>query len=72
MKPLHTIPIAERPAHGTLFSKLLFPLLFNLGQIGIHLAQLIALPLLLIPVHGQRLFDDAISWTKDGYGRLCG
>ena len=71
-RPLHTIPIDERPpGHGPLFSKIFFPIAFNLGQIGINSAQFIALPLLLIPFGiGRKLFDDGIGWTKDGYARL--
>jgi len=71
-KPLYTIPIDQRPrGHGPLFSKILFPLVFNLGQLGINSAQFLALLLLLIPFGiGRRLFDDAIGWTKDGYGRM--
>ena len=69
--PLYTIPIEQRPPHGPLFSKVFFPLLFNLGQIGINSAQFLALPLLLIPFGvGRRLFDTAVGYTKDGYGRL--
>jgi hypothetical protein len=67
---MYTIPIAERPPHGPLITKILFPLLFNLGQLGINSAQFAALPLLLIPWFGRRMFDAAIDWTKDGYGRL--
>lgn len=70
--PLYTIPIDRRPPHGPLFSKIFFPLLFNLGQLGINSAQFLTLPLLLIPFWGQGLFDEAIGWTKDCYGRLRG
>ena len=70
--PLYTIPIAQRPAHGPLFSKIFFPLFFNLGQLGINSAQFLAVPLLLIPFGiGQKLFRQVIDYTKDGYGRLC-
>ena len=71
-KPLYTIPISERPpGHGPLFSKVFFPIFNLLCVIGINSAQFIALPLLLIPFGlGRRLYDDAIGWTKDGYGRM--
>jgi len=70
-KEMYTIPIADRPPHGPLYSKIFFPILFNFGQIGINSAQILALPLLLIPVLGRKWFDEIIGWTKDGYGRLC-
>lgn len=70
VKPLYTIPIAERPSHGPIFSKVFFPILFNFGQIGINSAQFLAVPLLLIPVFGRGWFDSVVGWTKDGYGRL--
>ena len=70
-KEMYTIPIADRPPHGPLYSKTFFPILFNFGQIGINSAQILALPLLLIPVFGRQWFDGIIGWTKDGYGRLC-
>ncbi|WVR05213.1 hypothetical protein IAU60_002225 [Kwoniella sp. DSM 27419] len=69
-RPLYTIPIESRPPHGPWFSWILFPLVFNLAQLGINSAQFLMLPLLLIPWAGRRLFDAAIGWTKDGYGRL--
>ncbi|WVQ98757.1 hypothetical protein IAU59_005888 [Kwoniella sp. CBS 9459] len=69
-KPLYTIPIDQRPPHGPLTSKIFFPLLFNLAQLGINSAQFLMLPLLLIPFAGRRLFAGAVGWTKDGYGRL--
>jgi hypothetical protein len=69
--PMYTIPIADRPAHGPLYSKIFFPILFNIGQIGINSAQILALPLLLIPFFGRAWFEGFIGWTKDGYGRLC-
>ena len=67
---LHTIPIADRPAHGPWFSRVLFPLVFNLGQIGIFTSQVLALPLLLIPFVGSKAFREVVDYTKDGYGRL--
>lgn len=67
---MHTIPISDRPPHGPLFSKIFFPLLFDLGIIGIHTTQLCALPLLLIPIWGRKWFEAVIDWTKDGFGRL--
>lgn len=68
---LHTIPIQDRPSHGPIFSKVFFPLVFNLGQIGILTAQLLATPLLLIPFGvGRRCFDAGIGYTKAGYGKL--
>ncbi|KAK6902969.1 hypothetical protein I203_108230 [Kwoniella mangroviensis CBS 8507] len=69
-KPLYTIPIDQRPPHGPLTSKIFFPLIFNLAQLGINSAQFLCLPLLLIPIVGRGWFDSAIGWTKDGYGRL--
>ncbi|WWC90003.1 uncharacterized protein L201_004933 [Kwoniella dendrophila CBS 6074] len=70
-KPLYTIPIDQRPPHGPITSKIFFPFIFNFAQLGINSAQFLLLPLLLIPFVGRRLFDSAIAWTKDGYGRLC-
>jgi hypothetical protein len=67
---MYTIPIADRPPHGPLSTKIFFPLFFNLAQIGLNSAQFASLPLLLIPFVGRRLYDAAIDWTKDGYGRL--
>ncbi|OCF35476.1 acyltransferase [Kwoniella heveanensis BCC8398] len=69
-KPLYTIPIDQRPPHGPWTSKIFFPILFNLAQLGINSVQFLFLPLLLIPFAGRRLFESAIGWTKDGYGRL--
>lgn len=71
--PLYTIPIAERPTgHGKLFSKLVFPVVFNLGLLGINSVQFLLLLLLLIPgERGRLLYKRAIDWTKDGFGRLC-
>ncbi|RSH91971.1 hypothetical protein EHS25_009341 [Saitozyma podzolica] len=69
-RPMYTIPIADRPPHGPLSTKIFFPLFFNLAQLGINSAQFASLPLLLIPFVGRRLYDAAIDWTKDGYGRL--
>lgn len=48
----------------------MFPILFNLGILGIASAQACALPLLLIPVVGKRAFMGTVNWTKDGFGRL--
>jgi lysocardiolipin and lysophospholipid acyltransferase len=71
-KPLYTIPIADRPPHGPLFSKIFFPIFFTLAQLGIGTTQYLALPLLLIPFGiGHKLFYGIIGWTKDGYVRLC-
>ena len=50
--PMHTIPIADRPRHGTWWNTLMFPLLFNLGILGISSAQVCAVPLLLVPFVG--------------------
>jgi len=69
---MYTTPISDRPPHGPLYSKIFFPILFNFGQIGINSAQILALPLLLVPFYGRGWFDAIIGWTKDGYGRLCG
>lgn len=69
--PVHTIPIDQRPkGYGSLFSKIFFPIIFNLGLIALGSAQFLFLPLLLIPFVGRRLFRRAIDWTKDGFGRL--
>jgi lysocardiolipin and lysophospholipid acyltransferase len=72
---LYKIPIAERPAHGSWFAAILFPLLFNIGLIGINTAQFLITPLLLFsPVTGgwtRTLFDRGIDWTKECFGRLC-
>lgn len=68
---IHRVPIAQRPPHGSLFSKIFFPIVFTAAQLGINSAQICALPLLLIPFVGKRLFRSVIDWTKDGYGRLC-
>ncbi|OWZ63284.1 hypothetical protein AYX14_06762 [Cryptococcus neoformans] len=69
-KPLYTIPINNRPPHGPWTSKILFPVIFTLAQLGINSAQFLFVPLLLVPFVGKRLFSSAIGWTKDGYGRL--
>ena len=69
--PMYTIPIDKRPPHGPLFSKIFFPILFNIGQIGILTAVLMTVPLLLIPVVGKKWFEAIVGWAKDGYGRLC-
>lgn len=68
---LHTIPIAQRPPHGPISSRIFFPLLFTLAQLGLIFAQVVALPLLLIPFVGRSAFKNVIDYTKDGYGRLC-
>lgn len=69
--PLYTIPMDKRPpGYGPWRSKIVFPLVFDLGMLGINSAQFLFLPLLLIPVVGQQLFRRAIAWTKDGFGRL--
>ncbi|ORX39896.1 acyltransferase-domain-containing protein [Kockovaella imperatae] len=69
--PLYTIPIDQRPPHGPLFSKVFFPLVFNVAQICINSTHFLALPLLLIPFGiGRRWFRNVIDYTKDGYGRL--
>lgn len=69
-KPLYTIPINDRPPHGPWTSKIFFPIIFTLAQLGINSAQFLFVPLLLVPFVGKRLFSRAIGWTKDGYGRL--
>ena len=69
-RPLHTIPIVDRPPHGSWWNTIMFPILFNLGILGIASAQACALPLLLIPVVGKRAFMGTVNWTKDGFGRL--
>ena len=69
--PMYTIPIDKRPPHGPLFAKIFFPILFNIGQIGILTAVLMTVPLLLIPVVGKKWFETIVAWAKDGYGRLC-
>ncbi|ODN98540.1 acyltransferase [Cryptococcus wingfieldii CBS 7118] len=69
-KQLYSVPIADRPPHGPLFSKVFFPIFFTLAQIGIGSAQLLFMPLLLVPFVGKRAFTRGIEWTKDGYGRL--
>jgi len=68
--PIHTIPISSRGSHGKLSSKILFPLIFNLAQVGLFVTMLSATPLLLLPVVGRRAFVAVVNYTKDGYGRL--
>ncbi|BEJ18203.1 hypothetical protein CspHIS471_0704800 [Cutaneotrichosporon sp. HIS471] len=69
-QPLYTIPIADRPAwHGRLWSRIVFPLVFNLGILGLNSAQFLCLALLFFP-GGKQLYKRAIDWTKDGFGRL--
>ncbi|BEI87178.1 hypothetical protein CcaverHIS002_0705240 [Cutaneotrichosporon cavernicola] len=69
-QPLYTIPIADRPAwHGRLWSRIVFPLVFDLGILGLNSAQFLCLALLLLP-GGKQLYKRAIDWTKDGFGRL--
>lgn len=72
--PLYTIPIHERPpGYGSLFSKVVFPLVFNLGIIGLNSVQFLCLLFKLIPGDtGKRLYRSSIDWTKDGFGRLRG
>lgn len=69
-RALFSTPITERPRHGTWWNTIAFPLLFNLGMLGINSAQFCALPLLLVPFIGRRCFEGVIDWTKDGFGRL--
>jgi hypothetical protein len=70
--PLYSIPCSQRPAgYGSWWSKILFPLLFDLGILGINSVQFLFVPLLLVPIIGHDLFRRAIDWTKDGFGRLC-
>ena len=71
-RPLYTIPIKERPYHGSLWCKIFFPIVFIAAQIGINSLQFLAVPLLLIPYVGRRAFRRVIDYTKDGYGRLSG
>lgn len=69
--PLYTIPIEQRPrGYGSWFSTILFPIVFDLGILGINSAQGLLLVLLLIPVVGRGWYERAIGWTKDGFGRL--
>jgi lysocardiolipin and lysophospholipid acyltransferase len=68
---MYTIPIDKRPTHGPLFSKIFFPILFNIGQIGLLSTVLMSVPLLLLPVVGKKWFEAIVGWAKDGYGRLC-
>lgn len=69
--PLYTIPIKRRPrGYGSWFSKIFFPIVFNLGILGINSAQFLLLPLCIVPWVGSDLFRRAIDWTKDGFGRL--
>jgi hypothetical protein len=68
---MHTVPIANRPRHGSWWNTIMFPLLFNVGILGLSFAQMCALPLLLVPFVGRRMFEGVIDWSKDGFGRLC-
>lgn len=70
MAPLHTIPIDQRPSHGPIVSKIFFPLIFNVAQIGLAFSQVVAFPLLLVPFVGRSAFRNVVDYTKDGYGRL--
>lgn len=71
--PLYTVPIDERPpGHGSLFSKVVFPVVFNLGILGLNSLQFLCLLFKLIPGQTARqLYRSSIDWTKDGFGRLC-
>lgn len=71
--PLYTISIDRRPpGYGPLFSKILFPIVFNLGILGLNSLQFLCLLFKLIPGDtGRRLYRTSIDWTKDGFGRLC-
>lgn len=76
MKPnsgraMHTIPIVDRPPHGPIASKILFPLLMAFGLLGIASTTIIATPLLLLPGKlGNNAMDAVVAYTKDGFGRL--
>lgn len=65
-KPMHQIPIANRPAHGPIASKILFPLLMLCGLVGLAATTFLAAPLLLIPTASKAI----VAYTKDGFGRL--
>lgn len=68
---MHTIPIADRPPHGPIASKILFPLLMIVGLLGIASTTLLATPLLLLPGKwGVSVMDMVVGFTKDGFGRL--
>jgi hypothetical protein len=68
---MYSIPMKQRPpGYGSWWSKIAFPIIFNLGCLGLNSVQFLFLPLLLIPGIGSALFHRAIDWTKDGFGRL--
>ena len=69
-RPMHTIPIADRPPHGPIASKILFPFLMVFGLLGIASTTLLATPLLLLGPWGVVAMDAVVAYTKDGFGRL--
>lgn len=69
--PLYTLPIDKRPkGYGSWFSAIFFPIIFDLGIIGINSAQGLIRLSLLVPGVGRRWYERGIAWTKDGFGRL--
>ncbi|WOO79711.1 putative acyltransferase CST26 [Vanrija pseudolonga] len=71
-RPMYSIPIKNRPeGYGSWVAKIFFPIVFMLGCFGMGTSQWLFMPLLLIPSGiGHKLFNEAIDWTKDGFGRL--
>lgn len=70
--PLYTVPIDKRPpGYGPIWSKIVFPIVFNLGILGLNSLQFLCLLFKLIPGDtGKQLYRTSIDWTKDGFGRL--
>jgi hypothetical protein len=70
--PLYTIPIADRPSHGPIFSKVFFPLVVNLVLVGHFIVHVLATSLLLIPFGvGRQCFDAGIGYSKAGFANFC-
>ncbi|KDE03018.1 hypothetical protein MVLG_06450 [Microbotryum lychnidis-dioicae p1A1 Lamole] len=66
-KPLWSLPIRDRPPHGSLLRGLIWASLFNLGILLTHVLQLLLSPLLWHP----RTRSTFHRWTKAPFGRLC-
>jgi len=72
-KPLHAVPVAERPSGHRYFKSLLFGLVFDTSLICINGTQFVFFPLRLIPLKVTRdLYEAAIAYTKSSFGVLCG
>jgi hypothetical protein len=75
-KPLHAIPIAERPRKTwlQLCNAIGFTIIFNAGVLAIHSSQLLfLLPLKLIPFGlAAEQYDEGMRYTKGAFATLLG